>query len=302
MQAYINNQIKETKADKIFNFLNICFLCVCCLIVLYPLYFIVIASISEPNGVYEGKVLFLPYQPSIEGYKELFKDNSIWVGYKNTIIYTVVGTTISVVSTICGAYALSRKSLPLGKILMFFITFTMFFSGGMIPTYLTIQRLGMLDTIWAIVLPTAITPWFFIIARTFFQSSIPEEIFEAAYIDGCSDFRLFVKITIPLSKAIIAVMVLFYGVSMWNSYFQPMIYLSKEAQYPLQLVLRNLLIQNELSTSMMTGDATSFVTQQRIADQIKYGAIIISTLPILVIYPFVQKYFSKGVMVGSVKG
>ena len=296
------NHIKDTKSDRVFNIINTIFLGLCCLVILYPLFFVVIASISDPNGVYEGKVIFAPYKPSLDGYKELFKDSSIWTGYANTIIYTLLGTTISVVATVLGAYALSRPGLPFGKTMMLLITFTMFFSGGLIPTYLTVQKLGMLDSIWAVVLPSAIMPWFFIIARTFFQSSIPKEVYEAAYIDGCSDFRLFFSVVMPLSKAIIAVMVLFYGVNMWNSYFQPMLYLSDEAKYPLQLVLRNLLIQNELSASMMTGDATSFVAQQRVADQIKYGAIIVSTVPVLIIYPFVQKHFTKGIMVGSVKG
>ncbi len=296
------NTIKESKDDKVFNFFNMMFLVIACLIVLYPLYFIIIASISDPNAVYEGNVIWLPQNPSLDGYNELFKDSSIWTGYLNTIIYTVSGTIISVFCTICGAYALSRKTLPFGKLLMFMITFTMFFSGGLIPTYLTVQQLGMLDSIWAIIIPTAIGPWFFIIARTFFQTSIPNELYEAAHIDGCSEFKLYTKIVLPLSTTIIAVMVLFYGVNMWNSYFLPMIYLSEESMFPLQLVLRNLLIQNELSASMMTGDATSFVEQQRVADQIKYGAIIVSTLPVLVIYPFVQKHFAKGVLVGSVKG
>ncbi len=296
------NIIKESRGDKIFNIINMIFMIMLCFLVVYPLYFVVIASVSDPNAVYEGRVVWLPQDASFDGYKELFKDTSIWSGYLNTIIYTVAGTVISVFCTICGAYALSRKTLPFGKFFMFMITFTMFFSGGLIPTYLTIQSLGMLDTVWAIIIPTAIGPWFFIIARTFFQTSIPNDLYEAAHIDGCNEFKLFIDIVLPLSSTIIAVMVLFYGVNMWNSYFLPMIYLSDEERFPLQLVLRNLLIQNELSASMMTGDATSFVEQQRVADQIKYGAIIVSTLPILIIYPFVQKHFAKGVMVGSVKG
>ncbi len=302
MTKTISNRIRESTGDRVFNILNALFLLVCCLMVIYPLYFVVIASVSNPNAIYEGKVVFAPYEPSFDGYKELFKDSSIWLGYKNTIIYTALGTLISVASTIAGAYALSRKDLPFAKLFVLMITFTMFFSGGLIPTYLTVQRLGMLNTIWSVILPTAVGPWFFIIARTFFQSSIPQELYEAAYIDGCSDLKLFYRVVLPLSKTIIAVMVLFYGVQMWNSYFMPMLYLSDEARYPLQLVLRNLLIQNELSASMMTGDASSFMKQQMIADQIKYGAIIVSTLPIMIIYPFVQKYFAKGVMAGSVKG
>ncbi len=297
-----NTKMKMSRADRLFNIFTIVFMAFCCLLVLYPLYFIVIASVSDPNAVYEGKVLLFPQNPSLDGYNELFKDTSIWTGYKNTIIYTLVGTSISVFCTICGAYALSRQKLPYSKLLMYMITFTMLFSGGLIPTYLTVQKLGMLDTMWAIVLPGAVGPWFFIIARTMFRAQIPEELHEAAYIDGCDELQTFTKIILPLSKSIIAVMALFYGVAMWNTYFGPMIYLSNEADFPLQLILRNLLIQNELSASMMTGDATSFVAQQRIADQIKYGAIIVSTVPILIIYPFVQKHFSKGMMIGSVKG
>ncbi len=296
------NQIKESSSDRIFNAVNTGILLFLCGLVLYPLYFILIASISDPNAVYEGRVILFPQDMSLDGYKELLKDTSIWQGYKNTILYTFVGTTISVATTITGAYALSRKNLPLNRLFMFLITFTMLFSGGLIPTYLTVQKLNLLNTMWAVVLPGAVGPWFFIIARTFFQTSIPNELFEAAYIDGCDDFKIFFKIVLPLSGAVIAVMALFYGVAMWNGYFGPMIYLDDPNKYPLQLILRNLLIENELSASMMTGDATSFVEQQRVADQIKYGVIIVSTLPILVIFPFVQKFFAKGTVSGSIKG
>lgn len=287
--------------DKLFDIINIGILVLLCLIALYPLYFVVIASISDPNAIYEGRVMFLAKDISLDGYKELFKDKSIWTGYYNTIIYTSLGTLISVTLTITGAYALSRDTMPLRKFFMIMITFTMFFTGGLIPTYLTVQKLGLLNTIWAVVLPVAVGPWFFIIARTFFQTSIPKDIYEAAYIDGCSELQVFALVALPLSKTIISIMVLFYAVDMWNSYFLPMIYLSEEVKYPLQLVLRNLLIQNELSSSMMTGDATSLVAQQRVADQLKYGAIIVSTIPVLIAYPFVQKYFAQGVMMGSVK-
>lgn len=294
--------IKKTKKDRLFDVINYTLLGIIALVVIYPLYFIVIASFSDPNAVYEGRVILFPKDISFEGYQKLFQDTAIWTGYLNTIIYTVVGTTINVCLTITAAYALSNKQLPGNRVLSLLITFTMFFSGGLIPSYLLVKDLNLTNTMWAIILPGAVGPWNLIVAKAFFQNSIPDELKEAAYLDGCSDFKLFKDIVLPLSKAIIAVITLFYAVGHWNSYFSAMIYLTDEAKYPLQLILRNILIQNEVSANMLTGDATTLAIQQRIADQIKYGVIIVASAPILAFYPFIQKYFNKGVMLGAVKG
>jgi putative aldouronate transport system permease protein len=271
------------------------------ILVVYPLYFIVIASISNPNMIYEGKVWFLPKDITFEGYQRIFNDSKIWLGYKNSIIYTFVGTIVNVAFTLMAAYALSRRDLYGRNLIMFLFLFTMFFSGGLIPTYLVVKDLGLLNTMWALILPKAVAVWNVIVARTYFQTSIPNELLEAAKMDGCSDAKFFWKIVVPLSKPIVAVMVLFYAVGHWNSYFDALIYLNNEDLYPLQLILRNILIQNEASTQMIS-DLDSLAAKQRVSELIKYGVIIVASIPLLILYPFVQKYFVKGVMIGGIKG
>lgn len=302
-----NVSIKRRKqisvSEQIFNVINYGLLGLMALLVLYPLYFVVIASISDPNAIYNGEVIFLPKDISMDGYHLLFQDTSIWNGYWNTIKYTTVGTIINVILTVCAAYALSRKALPGRTFFSLLIVFTMFFSGGLIPTYILVQKMRLMNTMWAIILPAAVAPWNLIVARSFFSSSVPEELHEAAYLDGCSELRAFVSVVLPVSKAIIAIMVLFYAVGHWNSYFSAMIYLNDQEKYPLQLILRNLLIEADVSASSnMVGDSTALAELQRIADQIKYGAIIVSSVPVLILYPFVQKYFVQGVTIGSIKG
>jgi len=298
-----NNRAKEIKSreDKIFDTINFIFLTLICLAVLYPLYFVVIASISNPDLVYNGSVWLLPKEITFEGYKRIFSDPKIWLGYKNTIIYTVLGTAVQVSLTLMAAYALSRKDLYGKSFFMLLILFTMFFSGGLIPTYLVVKQLGMLNTIWAMIIPKAIAVWNLIVARSFFESSIPNELLEAGKIDGCSNTKFFLKIVLPLSKPIIAVLVLFYAVGNWNSYFDALIYLNDESLYPLQLILRNILIQNQMSVQMMS-DLDNLAAQQHVGEIIKYGVIIVAALPLLILYPFVQKYFVKGVLIGGVKG
>lgn len=291
----------KSKEDKIFDTINFIFLTLICLAVLYPLYFVVIASISNPDLVYNGSVWLLPKEITFEGYKRIFSDPKIWLGYKNTIIYTVLGTAVQLSLTLMAAYALSRKDLYGKTFFMLMILFTMFFSGGLIPTYLVVKDLGMLNTMWAMILPKAIAVWNLIVARSFFESSIPNELLEAGKIDGCSNTRFFLKIVLPLSKPIIAVMVLFYAVGNWNSYFDALIYLNDESLYPLQLILRNILIQNQLSVQMLS-DLDNLAAQQHVGEIIKYGVIIVAAIPLLIVYPFVQKYFVKGVLIGGVKG
>lgn len=297
----MNKTTRRSKEDKIFDFINIFLVAIMVILVVYPLYFIVIASISNPNLIYEGKVWLLPKDITFEGYQRIFSDSKIWLGYKNSIVYTFVGTLVNVSCTLMAAYALSRKDLYGRNIIMFLFLFTMFFSGGLIPTYLVVKNLGLLNTMWALILPKAVAVWNVIVARTYFQTTIPNELLEAAKMDGCSDAKFFWKIVIPLSKPIVAVMVLFYAVGHWNSYFDALIYLNNEDLYPLQLILRNILIQNEASTQMMS-DIDSLAAKQRVSELIKYGVIIVASIPLLILYPFVQKYFVKGVMIGGIKG
>ncbi|WP_062105913.1 carbohydrate ABC transporter permease [Bacillus niameyensis] len=296
--------IKDTFSDKIFKVCNYIFLTIALLIVLYPIIFIVSASISNPRFVNSGEMWLWPKGFNIEGYKMVFENKSIWNGYKNTIIYTLVGTAINLFVTIPGAYALSRKDLVGRGFMMAILVITMFISGGLIPSYLLIKNLGMINTIWALVIPGAASVYNVIVCRTFFQTSIPGELAESAKIDGASNFTLFTKIVVPLSAPIIAVMGLFYGVGHWNSYFGAMIYLKDQDLYPLQLVLRQILVLQEMSGEMTMNSATAELMEHQatVADTVKYAVIIIATLPLVVIYPFMQRFFVKGVMIGSVKG
>lgn len=268
------------------------------IIVLYPLYFILIASVSDPLDVNGGRVRFLPVRFTLEGYRSILANGAIWRGYGNTMLYMTVGTVVNVAVTIMGAYPLSRKELLGRNAVMMLITFTMFFSGGLVPTYLLVKSLGLINSMWAVILPGAVSVWNLIIARTFFQHSIPEELREAAVMDGCTDLRFFAKVALPLSKAILAVLVLFYAVGHWNSFFGALIYFRDEDKYPLQLILRNMLIRGDVQETLNVGLGAGSPE----ADSIKYAAIVVAGVPMLVLYPFVQKYFVKGVMLGSLKG
>ncbi|NBJ68857.1 MULTISPECIES: carbohydrate ABC transporter permease [Clostridia] len=295
---------KRGISEKTFDRLNILFVMMIVLVITYPVIFIVSASISDPAAVNTGKMWLWPVDITFDGFKKVFQNEAIWRGYYNTIIYTLVGTAIHLVLLLPASYALSRKELKGKKLLLWFILFTMLFNGGLIPTYLVVKSLGMLDTMWAIVIPGVVGAWSLLVARTFFQQSIPDQLVEAAKIDGASDIFIFFRIALPLSAPLIAVMALFHGVSMWNQYFGALIYLSDESKYPLQLVLREILIVNEISgDGMMEGAGTtgSLVEQVKTADLIKYAVMIVSALPLLIIYPFLQKYFVKGVLIGSVK-
>nr|WP_275422562.1 carbohydrate ABC transporter permease [Paenibacillus mucilaginosus] len=286
----------------IFDVLNYFVLSAIAIIVLYPLYFVFIASISNPTAVLNGEMWIWPKGITMEGYSRIIQEGSIWRGYQNTILYTSVGTAINVLLTVLAGYALSRKDLYGRNTIMVYLLITMFFSGGLIPTYLVIKKLHLINTMWALILPKAVSLFNIIIARSFFQDTIPVELLEAAKMDGCSDVTFFAKIVLPLSKAIIAVLALFYAVGYWNSFFDALIYLGDERMYPLQLVLRNLLvIQNELASQFVT-DVESAEVQQRVASLLKYGVIVIASLPLLIVYPFIQRYFVQGVMIGSVKG
>lgn len=298
------NHITRTRGDKVFDILNFLFFIFILLIVIFPLYFILIASFSDPNAVNNGQVWLWPKGFTLEGYEIIMQHNNIWTGFRNSAIYTIIGTLINVILTITGGYALSRKDLRGRNVMMFFIVFTMFFQGGMIPSYLLVRNLGMTNTMWAMVIPGAISAYNLIIVRTFFQSNIPDELLDAGKIDGASNMKFFTKVAIPLSAPIIAVMVLFHAVGHWNQYFNALIYLRDASLYPLQLVLRDILILEQSRELMEAGGAMVEMEQERqnIAGLIQYGVIIVASLPMLVLYPFVQKHFVKGVMIGSIKG
>ncbi|WDH84763.1 carbohydrate ABC transporter permease [Paenibacillus urinalis] len=271
------------------------------LIVLYPIYFVLIASFSSPEEVMLGKVWLWPKNLSLVGYERIFENNELMRGYFNTIVYTVIGTALNVVMTIAAAYPLSRQDFKGRNAFTVLIVFTMFFSGGMIPTYLLIKDLGLLDSFWVMILPTAVSVWNILIMRTFFQSSIPKELQEAAFLDGCSNLKLLVRIILPLSGPVLAVMVLFYAVGHWNSYFNALIYLSDRDKYPLQLFLREILIQDQMQNMVDLGSDTYSKSLMEV-EAIKYAAVMVTNLPMLILYPFLQKYFIKGVMIGAIKG
>lgn len=283
------------------------FICTTCalvfLVIAYPLYFVIIASVSDSTLVSTGKVLFVPKGFSLFGYQEIFQDSRIWIGYRNTMIYALGGTFINLLFTLPAAYALSRQEFRARRPLMFFFVFTMFFNGGLIPTYLLMKDLSMIDTMWVFIFnPVTVNVFNLIITRTFFESTIPNEMYEAAIMDGCNHVKFFSKIVLPLSKAVISVIGLYYLVWHWNDFFTGLIYIRDYSLQPLQIVLRDILISNQVFAEGAGSGGAGGGYAQRYADQIKYGVIIVSTLPILVVYPFLQKYFEKGVMIGSVKG
>lgn len=292
--------MKLSAGDRVFTIVNAVIMILVCIVVVYPLYYVLLASVTDPVVVNSGKLLFYPEAWYTEGYKTTFEYEPIWVAYKNTILYTLVGTVISLVCTIPAGYALSRKDLVGRRPLMFLFTFTMFFNGGMIPLFLTIKQLGIYNTIWAMVLPVAVSAYNLIVCRSFFDSGVPTELLEAAKIDGCSDFGFFFKIAIPLSKTIIAVMALFYATAMWNQFFNALMYLADDDKMPLQVVLRNLVLMNQ--ANQMGSSGSELVTKQKLAEQLKYCVVVVSAFPLLCVYPFLQKYFAKGVTIGAVKG
>lgn len=294
-------RIKETASDRIFAWILNLILILIVVVTLYPLIFVLSASVSKPEVVNSGTFLLFPKEISWEGYARIFNDSRIWTGYRNTILYTISGTALGVFSTLLGAYSLSRSDLVGRGWIMKLYLFTMYFSGGLIPTYLVVKQLKLTDTPYVLIVLGSISVYNIIIARSFFVQTIPRELFEAAAIDGCGNGVFFFRIVLPLSKAIVAVLALFYAAGHWNSYFNALIYVSSEELYPLQLILRDILVGSQMIQQDVT-DMESVLLMQQIAEQIKYGVIVVSTLPMLILYPFVQKHFVKGVMIGSVKG
>lgn len=291
---------KASVSDRIFGFAILLLSILIFMIILYPLWFIVIASISNSNLVNLGQVKFWPKDIRFYGYQQIIEDTRIWKGYLNTLIYVVAGTALNMVVTMPAAYALSRRGFKARNKVMFYFVFTMFFSGGLVPTYMTISALHLISTKTILILFVAVNTYNLIIARTFIENSIPEDLYEAAVLDGCSHFAYFTKVVIPLSKAVNSVLILYYAVFHWNDYFNALVYNSKQENAPLQIVLREILLLNQAFSSGSGGVQGGY--GQFSADQVKYAVIIVSTLPILCVYPFVQKYFEKGVMIGAVKG
>lgn len=272
------------------------------LIIAYPLYFVVIASVSDSTLVSTGQVTLFPKGFSLFGYKEIFHDSRILVGYKNTIIYTVLGTFVNLLFTLPAAYVLSRQEFKARRVIMIIFIITMFFNGGLIPTYLLMKDLHMTNTMWVFIIPFSVNVFNLIITRTFFESSLPKELFEAAQMDGCTHFQFFGKVALPLSKAVISVVGLYYLVGHWNDFFTGLVYIRDYSLQPLQIVLRDILVSNQVFSEGAGSGGAAGGYAQKYADQVKYAVIIVSTLPILLVYPFIQKYFEKGVMIGSVKG
>lgn len=262
------------------------------------------ASVSEPLSVVRGEVKLLPVGFTLEGYGRILEYKPVWRGYANTIVYTVCGTIVSLVATIPGAYVLSRREIRGHGFFTTYFAITMFFNAGLVPTYLAVQSYGMLDTMWPLILDGAVSMSHLIVVRTYFNTSIPKDLSEAAFIDRCSDFRLFFEIMLPLAKPVIAVIALYAAVAQWNSYFKPLIYLSDPTKYPLQVHLHNILIMGE-TTDFMGSDAdelADMVRLRQLRESMKYGLIVVSALPMLCVYPFLQSFFMKGIMMGSVKG
>ncbi|MET3545937.1 putative aldouronate transport system permease protein [Paenibacillus favisporus] len=291
----------ESKGDRIFNVINYVVLILVTLVVLYPLVFVLSASFSDPQTVLRGEMLLWPKGINLNSYEKIFQNKDIISGFTNTLIYTTMGTAINLVMTILAAYPLSRRDFVGRNGIMALLVFTMFFSGGLIPTYLLIKNLGMLNTLWVMIIPNAVSIWNIIIMRTFFQQSIPHELQEAATIDGCSNIQILTRIILPLSMPIIAVTILFYAVGHWNAFFNALLYLTDKDKFPLQLVLREILIQGQ-TNDMVKMSTESAIKQQREVEGIKYAVLVVANIPVLVLYPFLQRYFVKGVMIGAIKG
>ena len=301
MNALHGSRIKASLSDKVFMTFVYALLVMSILLVIYPLIFVLSASFSSPTAVLTGRVWFLPVEPTLFSFETAFKFKGITSGYMNSLIYMSAGTAVATVLTTLAAFPLSRRDFYGRNAFTAIFLFTMIFSGGMIPTYIQIKDLGLLNTKWAIILPNAVAIWLVIISRTFFQQSIPEDIYEAAELDGCSDFGFLFRVVLPLSAPIIAVVALNYAVWLWNSYFDALLYFTNRNLFPLQLVMRDILIMSEIDVSNIAS-IESAIRKQGLSTVLKYALIVMSAAPLLIAYPFVQKYFVRGMLVGAVKG
>lgn len=295
-------KIRGINADRVFYGVNGLLGALFILVTLYPLIFVVSASFSSGEALMRGEVWLLPKGVNLDAYRTIFKMPEILRGFVNSLLYTALGTAVNVVFTVLAAYPLSRKDLYGRPVLMFLFAFTMMFSGGLIPTYLLVRDLKLLNSVWALILPGALSVWNMTITMNFFRGNLPDEMLEATQIDGCSDVQFLWRFAVPLSKSILAVIALFYAVGHWNSYFSALIYLTDARKYPLQLVLRDILINNQLDISSSQMDVQTMLRKEYLQDLLKYAIIVVSTVPMMILYPFVQKYLVKGVMLGSLKG
>ena len=295
-----HHPIRDTLGDKLFYAACYLITALFMLAVLYPLVYILSASFSSADAITSGRMWLFPVDFSLVGYRYILKYDAIWLGYRNTLFYTFAGTLINVAMTITCAYGLSRRGMRGRRFFTMLFTFTMIFSGGMIPNYLLMKDLRLLNTVWCMLLPGAISAYNLIVAKTFIENSIPGDLLEAARIDGCSDVRFFFSIVLPLSKAILAVLLLMYAAAHWNAYFNAFLYLTDKKLYPLQIFLRQILVQSNMSADML--DPEAMAQMQTLQQILKYAVIVVSTAPMLCLYPFVQKYFRQGVMIGSIKG
>ena len=293
--------MKDSGTDRVFLGLVYLILSSVLVIVLFPLIYVVSASFSDPLAVISGEVWLWPVRPTLRGYEAVFKNANIMSGFFNSFFYMIFGTIVNIIMTILCAFPLSRKEFRARNVLAAIYVFTMYFSGGLVPTYMVVNQLNITDTRMAMILPVALSVWNMIICRSYIQNTIPDALYEAATIDGCSPFKFLTAIVVPLSTPIIAVLTLYYGVGHWNSYFNAMIYLKSSELFPLQIILRDILILNKFDPTMVM-DAGVMAQKQGLTDLLKYSVIVVASVPVLCIYPFVQKYFIKGVMIGSVKG
>jgi len=298
----VRNKIRNSTQDTIVYTVNTVLLSLFLVIVLYPFVYVISCSFSSGRALTSGQVVLWPVEFTLDGYKAIMGYRDIWTGFANSLYYTFAGTMIGLVLTILAAYPLSRPDLIGKSVLLKVFLFTMLFNGGMIPNYMLVKDLGMMNTAWAIILPTVLSTYNVIVARTFFLTSIPEELHESAELDGCGEFRYLLSIVLPLSKAIMAVLVLWIAIGLWNGYFNPMLYLNDKEKFPLQLILREILLMANVDFTRAAADPEMYYRNKQLSEILRYGTIVISALPLMILYPFIQKYFVQGVMIGSVKG
>ena len=294
--------INRSRGDRIFDLVNLILLLAIMIVIVYPLLFVVVASVSDPRRIYDSPLLLWPKGFTLDSFRLVFENKEIWTGYRNTILYTALGTFVNLLMTTLGAYPLSRKDFWGRRALTIYFTFTMFFSGGLIPLYLLLRDLRMLNSLWAMIIPGAVSVYNMIIMRTYFQTRIPKDLEDAARIDGCSNIRMLIKMILPLSMPIIAVMVMFYGIGHWNSYFSALVFLSSRQRYPLQMILREILIQNEMSSMLAVAYDDQYAERMVAKMGLRFAVIIVSVLPIFIFYPLLQRFFKEGIMVGAIKG
>lgn len=292
---------RSTLSDRIFDFFNYAILGVVLLLIIYPLLYVLGSSFSSPAAVQSGRVVLFPVEFTIMGYEIIFQHSAMWVSFFNSVVYVVSGTAIGLALTVMVAYPLSRADFKAGGLVMFLVGFVMLFPPGMIPLYLLVSDLGMMDTRWSIILPTAITPFHIIIARTFFKTNVPIELHEAAQLDGCDEFGFFFRIALPISKAVVAVIILYCAVGMWNRYFEPMLYLTNQSLYPFQLFLRRILILSSVTKDTFAGIELQ-ASRAALSELVKNVLVIVSMIPMLILYPFIQRHLTKGMMIGAIKG